>query len=201
MKRRLLFSFFILCTCPLWCFDSYEVVSAYWDGQTFHNCNLKQIPSNTRVVNGTTVYVSAGAITCYGHALLDGIFPLYVLLRNYDLLKTPINFAIEVNSSVKRHATFNNILKLIKDIFQVKEVILLHNDQHHDRPVFEKLILNQHVPYLGAQACSGELSAENFTKKFKKLARRARVPVKPGRHFSRDGLGQPKRFFPMPRVY
>jgi hypothetical protein len=46
----------------------------------------------------------------------------------------------------------------------------------------------------------GELSAENFTKKFKKLARRAKVPVKPGRHFSRDGLGQPKRFFPMPRV-
>ena len=46
----------------------------------------------------------------------------------------------------------------------------------------------------------GELSAENFTKKFKKLARRARVPVKPGRHFSREGLGQPKRFFPMPRV-
>lgn len=47
---------------------------------------------------------------------------------------------------------------------------------------------------------SGELSAENFTKKFRKLARRARVSVKPGRHFSRDGLGQPKRFFPMPRV-
>jgi len=46
----------------------------------------------------------------------------------------------------------------------------------------------------------GELSAENFTKKFKKLARRARVPVNPGRHFSRDGLGRPKRFFPMPRV-
>lgn len=46
----------------------------------------------------------------------------------------------------------------------------------------------------------GELSAEDFTKKFKKLARRAKVPVKPGRHFSRDGLGQPKRFFSMPRV-
>lgn len=46
----------------------------------------------------------------------------------------------------------------------------------------------------------GELSPEDFTKKFKKLARRARVSVKPGRHFSRDGLGQPKRFFPMPRV-
>lgn len=46
----------------------------------------------------------------------------------------------------------------------------------------------------------GELSAESFTKKFKKLARRARVPVKPGRQFSRDGLGKPKRFFPMPRV-
>lgn len=46
----------------------------------------------------------------------------------------------------------------------------------------------------------GEMSAEDFTKKFKKLARRARVPVKPGRQFSRDGLGKPKRFFPMPRV-
>jgi len=46
----------------------------------------------------------------------------------------------------------------------------------------------------------GELSSENFTKKFKKLARRARMPVKPGRHFSRDSLGQPKRFFHMPRV-
>jgi hypothetical protein len=46
----------------------------------------------------------------------------------------------------------------------------------------------------------GELSAENFAKKFKKLARRAKVPVKPGRYFSRDGLGQPKRFFPMPQA-
>jgi len=46
----------------------------------------------------------------------------------------------------------------------------------------------------------GEMSAENFTKKFQKLARRAKVPVKPGRHFSREGLGQPKRFFSMPRV-
>ena len=46
----------------------------------------------------------------------------------------------------------------------------------------------------------GEMSAEGFSKKFQKLARRAKVPVKPGRHFSRDGLGQPKRFFPMPRV-
>jgi hypothetical protein len=46
----------------------------------------------------------------------------------------------------------------------------------------------------------GEMSPKDFTKKFKKLARRARVPVKPGRQFSRDGLGKPKRFFPMPRV-
>lgn len=46
----------------------------------------------------------------------------------------------------------------------------------------------------------GELSAKKFIKKFRKLARRAKVPVKPGRHFSREGLGKPKRFFPMPRV-
>jgi hypothetical protein len=41
----------------------------------------------------------------------------------------------------------------------------------------------------------GELLAEDFGEKFKKLARRAQIPVKPGRHFPRDGLGQPKRFF------
>lgn len=46
----------------------------------------------------------------------------------------------------------------------------------------------------------GEMSAEDFAKKFKKLARRAKVPVIPGRNFSRDGVGKPKRFFSMPRV-
>jgi hypothetical protein len=46
----------------------------------------------------------------------------------------------------------------------------------------------------------GELSSEAFTKKFKKLAQRAKVPVLPGRQFSRDGVGKSKRFFSMPRV-
>jgi len=41
---------------------------------------------------------------------------------------------------------------------------------------------------------------KKIMKKFRKLARRAKVPVKPGRHFSREGLGKPKRFFPMPQV-
>jgi len=46
----------------------------------------------------------------------------------------------------------------------------------------------------------GELSPEHFMKKFRKLAARAKIPVKPGRQFSRDGLGKPKRFIPIPRV-
>ena len=46
----------------------------------------------------------------------------------------------------------------------------------------------------------GEMSAGDFAKKFKKLSGRAKIPVKPGRQFSRDGLGKPKRFFPVPRV-
>jgi len=46
----------------------------------------------------------------------------------------------------------------------------------------------------------GELSPEHFMKKFRKLADRAKVPVKPGRQFSRKGVGKPKRFIPIPRV-
>lgn len=46
----------------------------------------------------------------------------------------------------------------------------------------------------------GELSPEHFLKKFRKLAARAKIPVKPGRQFSRDGLGKPRRFIPLPRV-
>ncbi len=47
---------------------------------------------------------------------------------------------------------------------------------------------------------SGELSIEEFVKKFKKLARRAKIPVRPGRSCSREGVGKPKRFFQVPRV-
>jgi hypothetical protein len=47
---------------------------------------------------------------------------------------------------------------------------------------------------------SGELSSENFAKKFKKLAQRVKIPVRPGRSYSREGVGKPKRFFQVPRV-
>lgn len=47
---------------------------------------------------------------------------------------------------------------------------------------------------------SGELSVEAFTKKFKKLAQRVQIPVRPGRSYSREDVGKPKRFFQVPRV-
>jgi hypothetical protein len=47
---------------------------------------------------------------------------------------------------------------------------------------------------------SGELSSEEFARKFKKLAQRVTIPVRPGRSYSREGVGKPKRFFQVPRV-
>lgn len=47
---------------------------------------------------------------------------------------------------------------------------------------------------------AGEISSEEFAKKFKKLAQRVKIPVRPGRSYSREGVGKPKRFFQVPRV-
>lgn len=46
----------------------------------------------------------------------------------------------------------------------------------------------------------GKLSAKKFMKKFRKLAGRTKVFVKPRRHFFREGLGKPKGVFSMPRL-
>jgi len=47
---------------------------------------------------------------------------------------------------------------------------------------------------------TGEITAEKFGEKFKRLAVRAKIPIRPNRNFSREGVGKPKRFFSMPRV-
>jgi Transposase DDE domain len=47
---------------------------------------------------------------------------------------------------------------------------------------------------------TSEISAESFLEKFRKLATRTKVPIRPGRQFSRANLGKPKRFFALPRV-
>lgn len=39
----------------------------------------------------------------------------------------------------------------------------------------------------------GELAINEFTEKFKKIALRAKIKIKPGRQFSREGVGKPKR--------
>jgi len=47
---------------------------------------------------------------------------------------------------------------------------------------------------------SGEVTSKEFAKKFKKLAQRVKISVRPGRSYSREGVGKPKRFFQVPRV-
>jgi hypothetical protein len=47
---------------------------------------------------------------------------------------------------------------------------------------------------------TGKITAEQFEKKFKKIATRAKIPIRPGRSYTREGMGKPKRFLPLPRV-
>jgi hypothetical protein len=50
------------------------------------------------------------------------------------------------------------------------------------------------------KALTGEISAEKFEEKFREVAGRAKVKVQPNRIFSRERVGKPKRFFPLPRM-
>ncbi len=46
----------------------------------------------------------------------------------------------------------------------------------------------------------GEIAAAKFGEKLKKLVARAKIPIRAGRNFSREGVGKPKRFHQVPRV-
>ena len=40
----------------------------------------------------------------------------------------------------------------------------------------------------------GKMSAQEFEKKFKRVAERGKIKHRPDRHYSREGLGKPKRY-------
>lgn len=125
-----------------------QEVSAYWNGKCFYEAaGRKLLKKRARVIEGTAIYFSANSMTCYGHALLDGVFPLYCMLKEHDLMNSPITLLIKVDINMVRNKTFLNIIQLLKDIFAFKEIVILK------KGIFcEKLVLNEYVPYQGVPA-------------------------------------------------
>lgn len=71
-----------------------------------------------------------------------------------------------------------------------------------DKPVLRinRSILFGSLRYDVLAVMTGEISSEEFEKKFKRVAERGKIPYRPDRHYSREGLGKPKRYFVYPRT-
>lgn len=125
--------------------------SLCWNGKYFKEWNRKAEKAKGAVIDERTIYFSCNHLSCYGHAVLDGIIPLYDFLKNKGLLDTPINLCIGTSSQTQKTQTFQNVIKLIKDIFKIKQVIVLNDDQKEikraERTYFKKLVVNEYVPF------------------------------------------------------
>ncbi|MGC1878449.1 MAG: glycosyltransferase family 61 protein [Rhabdochlamydiaceae bacterium] len=142
----------ILFQGSLW--SEFKEVPAYWDGKNFHQLNAQQIALSHPTLQESTLYfaVGVGGITCYGHGLLDGVLPLYVMLKEHDLLNTRLNLLIRAPISTQTNATFCNILQLLKDVFHFNQIIVINSGT---APLFiEKLIVHDSVPFSGIQPSS-----------------------------------------------
>lgn len=147
--RKLLPLFLILFQFCLWSSNQLQEIPAYWDGKHFHQGEESPPALKHLAVKEPTIYFAANHITCYGHALLDGVFPLYALLKKHQLLDAPLNLLIEATPETQANRTFRNILQLLKEAFHFKQVILIN---HTTVPLYiEKLILHDNIPFYGFQ--------------------------------------------------
>lgn len=150
MKISLLYFFIFLFQTSLWSINEPKGVPAYYDGNHFYECHPGDVLSTIKTIENKSVYFKPGHITCYGHALLDGVIPLYSILKQYNLLDKPINLIIDEDANTVSNGTFKNILQLICDIFDVKTVINI-NEQKQSPIFFRNLIAPEYVPRLGSQ--------------------------------------------------
>jgi hypothetical protein len=137
----------ILFQGSLW--STFKETPAYWDGKNFHQLNAQQIALSHPTLKESTLYFAVNYMACYGHGLLDGVLPLYAMLKEHDLLNTPLNLLIQTPASMQTNPTFCNILQLLKDVFHFKQIIVINSGT---APLFiEKLIVHDSVPFSGTQ--------------------------------------------------
>jgi hypothetical protein len=131
-------------------FEPTQEIAAYWDGQVFQPCDLHQINNKKGVViEEKSLFFATPHHGCYGHAMLDGILPLYSILKKHNLLNEPINLIVKTDSGLKTQSSFVNTLQLIKDVFHFNKIIFLDpskGTKGKNRIYFKHLIKNESTP-------------------------------------------------------
>ncbi len=141
--KKILFLVFALIYIEISGGELPRIVSSCWDGQRFLEVSdAKKIKRKSREISDLAIYFSANHVTCYGHALLDGVFPLYCLLKEYHLLDQPIVLLINADKYTQKNKTFINIINLIKDVFKKMEVRVLEKGD-----LVKNLVVDEYVPF------------------------------------------------------
>ncbi|MBM3195443.1 MAG: glycosyltransferase family 61 protein [Chlamydiae bacterium] len=118
--------------------------SAYWNGSYFVKKEIRH-QKHVRTIDGDTVYFYSHHFQFYGHGLLDAILPFYKILKENNLLNRKINIILETSSNFENNAKFN-LFQLIKQLFQVKEIIWLHEKNKKKTFFVRNMIFHQGVP-------------------------------------------------------
>ena len=141
MKRKVIFFFLVLLHCSLWGQDSAQTTKAYWSRGKFFDRDKKHVSSKTQVITDKTIFFEFNFVSCYGHALLDGLVPLYAMLKAENLLDKSVSIAIRVPSDQMDIPTTRNILQLVKDVFPFKNIYILNGKKKF---YFEQIVVDEY---------------------------------------------------------
>lgn len=136
--NKAIFTILFFLQAMLWGGESFETAPASWSRTTLlPGCIYVE---HAEVVEEPTIYFDPYGFACYGHALLDGILPLYAMLKKFDLLDAPINLAIKLTAYEISTQAIRNMVQILEDVFHFKRIIFLNSDDPHQKVYFEKLI-------------------------------------------------------------
>lgn len=142
--QRVVFFFFLLMQMFLWGHEPTREISGYWDGKRFHTSFSSHWKKKQRTVKGSAIFFSVKHMHTYGHALLDGVFPLYCYLKEHDLLSTSVTLVTTVESRHLNNPTVIKIAEFMKDLFHFSDVMFLEKGDY-----VERLLVNPYVPFKG----------------------------------------------------
>lgn len=131
-------------------FQPLHAITTYWTGKEFKTekgiFSISQLELYKDVIQGQSFYFNPPHLACYGHAMLDGMIPLYRMLNELDLLDTPINLLVPASPYEENNTTFKNIIKLLRDIYPYSNVIIIPRGLLHFPIRVENLFVNEYIP-------------------------------------------------------
>lgn len=142
--NRAFFFIFLFTQGGLWSHEASQEVSGYWDGHRFHTSISSRWKKRERTVKGPAIFFSVKHMHTYGHAMLDGVFPLYCYLKEHDLLGTPATLVTAVESQYLHHPTVIKMAQFMKDLFHFKDVLFLEKGDY-----IENVFVHPFVPFKG----------------------------------------------------